>query len=412
MKITKKQAGRFLLAYQKLLPPRKMKGKDGVLQYIHDAGCIQFDPLNMVGINPHLVLQSRIYDYRKEYLQELLYSDRKLLDGWDKNMSIYPAEDWPFFKRYRDEAYKKHGGKSSSIAGILPEIRETIAREGPLSSIDLKFDDLVDWPWAPTRASRAALESMYFWGELIIHHKEGTRKVYDFTDKYLPREILSLPDPNRTMKRYYEWQVKRRIGSVGMLWDRPGDAWLGIRWMKSGERSEAFKSLLRRGEIIALEVEDVKHPIYILKEDEPLLDDVLRWTDIQKEAAFIAPLDNLLWDRKLIEEIFDFKYTWEVYKPVSERKYGYYVLPVIYGDAFAARFEPRYSKKTGKLEILNWWWEKKTVVSKDMRDALQECLEQFLGYLGASGVEADDTRAQDLTWINNILYTHIPKNDL
>ena len=92
MQLTKKQARQFMLAHQKIIPARKLQGKEGILEYIRHVGCIQFDPLDVVGYNPYLVLQSRIENFKSEYLQELLYSDRKLLDGWDKNMSIYALE--------------------------------------------------------------------------------------------------------------------------------------------------------------------------------------------------------------------------------------------------------------------------------------------------------------------------------
>lgn len=401
MKITKKQARQFMLAYQNILPPRKAEGKEGILEYIRRVGCIQFDPLNMVGYNPYLVLQSRIDNFKPEYLQELLYSDRKLLDGWDKNMAIYTIEDWPYFSRYRKDSYRRHGNESSPINKILKEVREAIALSGPLSSIDLKFDTIVDWSWAPTRASRAALESMYFWGELIIHHKIGTRKVYDFAERHIPPKLLPMPDPNTTIEQYFEWNVKRRIGAIGLLWGRPSDAWLGIHWMKGKERGEALSRLVEKGEVLPIEVSDIKYPLYIRKEEIQLLDESLIRNDFEPQASFIAPLDNLLWDRKLIKEIFGFEYTWEVYKPISERKYGYYVLPVLYGDRFVARFEPKFNKKTGKLEIINWWWEPDVVISKEMKQALIRCFDKFLIYLGANGIQLDSksNTVKDLTWL-------------
>lgn len=387
MRLTQKQGRQFILAHQNLWQPRSLKGKDGILEYISRVGCIQFDPLNVVGYNPNLVLQSRIQNYKSEYLQELLYEDRKLLDGWDKNMSIYRVEDWPYFSRYRDRALKKYSVEISSINKLLPEVRENLREKGPLSSIDLKFDTKVNWSWAPTRAARAALESMYFWGELIIHHKVGTRKIYDFVEKYLPKDLLSMTDPNSTMNQYYEWNVKRRIGAVGLLWGRGSDAWLGVRWMKSKERTQAISRLEESGEILKIEVEDIKYPFYIRKEEAFLLHKVLKGIEAKPKASIIAPLDNLLWDRKLIKEFFGFEYVWEVYKPASERKYGYYVLPVLYGDRFVARFEPKFNKSTGNLEIVNWWWEPNVVVSQELERELSQCFEHFLYYLGATGIQ-------------------------
>jgi len=404
MKISKEHARSFILTHQQIWPPRRLQGKGGILKYIQRVGCIQFDPLNMVGHNPDLVLQSRLINYQSEYLQELLYSERKLLDGWDKNMAIYAVEDWPYFSRYRKEAYLRYGGESSHIRKILPEVREAIGQHGPLSSIDLKFDMKVDWAWAPTRAARAALESMYFWGELIIHHKVGTRKFYDFAQKHLSAELLSMTDPNTTMEKFYEWNVKRRIGAVGLLWGRPSDAWLGISWMKSKERTEALDRLEKSGEVLPIEVNGVQYPFYIRKEEIPMLNEGFKEMAAETQASFIAPLDNLLWDRKLIKAIFGFEYTWEVYKPVSERKYGYYVLPVLFGDRFVARFEPKLHKKTKKLEIINWWWEPDTVITAELEQALLRCFREFLNFLGAEYLELNPNCSQkkSLNWLSKL----------
>lgn len=101
--IDKPHARRFLLTHLGLLPPRQLHGKEGVLDYIRQVNCIQYDPINIVGQNPHLVLQSRVRGYRPSMLDALLYEDRRLIDGFDKQMSIYSAEDWPSFTYYRQQ---------------------------------------------------------------------------------------------------------------------------------------------------------------------------------------------------------------------------------------------------------------------------------------------------------------------
>lgn len=192
MLISKKQARYFLLDYHHLNPARSLRGKDGILQYINRVGCIQFDPLDKVGRNPDLVLQSRVRKYTKNYLEELLYRDRKLLDGWDKNMSIYSVKDWPFFYRLRKAAKTNLNNPSNRINCILPQVRNEIRKRGPLSSTDLDYNEKVEWSWAPTRLARAALESMYFSGELLIYRKKGTKKIYDFTKNHISSLILDL----------------------------------------------------------------------------------------------------------------------------------------------------------------------------------------------------------------------------
>ncbi len=388
--LTKQQARRFILAHQGLWPPCQLEGKDGILQYIRRVGCVQFDPLNIVGHNQDLVLQARVSGYRPLLLRELLYLDRQLLDGWDKNMSIYPVEDWPCFQRNREAARGYLGNAKRPATAILPQVRKEFEMRGPLSSADLDYNQKVNWAWAPTRLSRAVLESMYFWGELIIHHKERTRRVYDLASRHIPADLLAASDPNITEEQYHDWYMLRRIGAIGMLWNKSGDAWLGISDFKSKERTGALKRLLNMGAVFECNVEGIKMPLLMRTEDKPRLDNVLTAETLPWEATILAPLDNLLWDRQLIKELFDFDYRWEVYKPVTERTYGYYVLPVLYGGGFIARFEPGLDKKTDRLVIKNWWWEPGVRPSRRMKSDLARCFRRFAVYLEVNGIEAGE----------------------
>ena len=402
--ITKQQARRFILAHQSLWPPYELEGKAGVLAFIHRVGCIQFDPLNIVGRNPELVLQARVSDFRPVMLQELLYKDRKLLDGWDKNMSIYSVEDWPYFHRRREAAKRNPGRSPGPVRSILPRVRKAIEERGPLSSIDLDFNQTVDWSWAPTRLARAALESMYWGGELVIHHKVNTRKVYDFASRHLPEALLAASDPNVTEEQFHDWYVLRRFGGTGLLWDKSGDAWLGMFGMKSVERKAALSRLIKQDKVLEVGVKGVKLPFYMKSEDEMLLTKTLDSSRPSSHAVILAPLDNLLWDRRFVKELFDFYYVWEVYKPVAERRYGYYVLPILYGDRFVARFEPGQDKKNGVLIIKNWWWEPGVKRSERMHVALRHCFKQFLNYLGADHLQVDSktSKQANLDWLASI----------
>ena len=386
--LTKEQARRFLLAHQGLWPPKRMQGKEGVLAFVRRVGCIQYDPLNVVGRNADLVLQSRVAQYRTAMLAELLYTDRALLDGWDKNMSIYGLEDWPYFARRRASARRHYGDPSRPAVAILPQVRQAIEERGPLSSIDLEFGETVGWSWSPTRIARAALESMYWWGELVVHHKVNTRKVYDLSIRHIPEQIRTAPDPNATEEQYHDWYVLRRIGSIGLLWNRSGDGWLGMRALKSRERQAALERLIARRQVVRVRVEGVVPSLYMRSADRGTLERVLAGEETVPQAAIVAPLDNLIWERRLTEELFGFTYRWEVYKPVTEREYGYYVLPVLYGDRFVARFEGKRDKKRGLLSVENWWWEPGVEPLEAMMGSLADGLAQFVGFLEVDAVQA------------------------
>ncbi|MDA3941243.1 MAG: winged helix DNA-binding domain-containing protein [Spirochaetia bacterium] len=281
---------------------------------------------------------------------------RDLVDGWDKNMSIWSVKDWPFFIR-----------KRTDHINIYKE--------------------------------RAVLESMYHSGELVIHHKKGTRKYYSLTENLLPAELLNKQDPNTTMADYYRWYVKRRIGAVGLLWNRAGDAWLGSH-LKKDHRIQGINSLLERDEIAEIKIADIDELFYMPKQELAILED----REEHNEAAVIAPLDNLIWDRKLISRLFNFDYKWEVYTPAKDRKYGYYVLPVIYAGCFIARFEPIMNRKTKELLVQNWWWEKDIKINQDMTDALIRCFADFAKFLNAGKISTSNSLAtHGFKWLGNCI---------
>ena len=329
-----------------------------------------------------------------------MYKDRSLLDEWDKEMSIYATEDWLCFERNRKASFERYKD-IEDIKMYLPYIREVIEEKGPVTSSDLKLDQIIDWSWAPTRLSRAALESMYLWGELIICNKANSRKLYDFADKHIPKQILHMENPNKTLENYHDWHILRRIGAVGLLWNKAGDAWLGIKEMKSKERSEAFGRLLDKGLIIEIQVEGLKYPLYMKNEYLGLLEGVLQKEAAKPRGAILAPLDNMLWDRKLMQELFGFEYRWEVYKPAVQRKYGYYVLPILYGNKFVARFEPVLDKENKALIIKNWWWESEVRVTAKIRKELQRCIKDFMNFTDTQSLVINDNTltASKLEWL-------------
>ncbi len=98
-------------------------------------------------------------------------------------------------------------------------------------------------------------------------------------------------------------------------------------------------------------------------------------------ARFLAPLDNLLWDRKMLEMLFGFSYRWEVYTPVAKRKFGYYVLPVLYNDRFVARFEAEPVREAGAFVVRNWWWEPQVVPNDEMRETIAGEMARFAAFL-------------------------------
>ena len=403
--LTNKQARQFILLKHGLLGAHKFIGKQGALEFVRQAGCIQFDPVDSCGKNAELTLQSRVKNFTKQTLSELLYTDRSLVDFPDKNLSIFPTEDWPYFQRYRQAA--KDGGRNfPELEELEKQAIEYIRINGAVSSDDLPMQGSIHWHssihWSGvwngnTNAARAVLEQLYSTGVLIIHHKNGSRKYYDLADKYLPAQLLDSPDPLPDDFAHKKWRVLRRIGAVGLLWNRPSDAWLNIWDMKSPERIQIFKELLSEGKILAVQVEGISAELYYRAKDHPLLETVLENRDYKPRCEFLAPLDCFLWDRKLIKALFDFEYSWEIYTPAPKRKYGFYVLPILYGDRFAGRIEAVCQSKTNVLLVKNIWYEDGVRQTKKLLSEIDKTLKRFARFNQCGSIQFETPECRKLS---------------
>jgi uncharacterized protein YcaQ len=393
-----------MLAWQGLYPPRSWKGKRGVKSFFQRVRSIQFDPINVVGRNPDLVLQSRVEDYSPSLLEGMLYKERVLVDSWDKKANISLTEDWPYFSRYRASIGKMLGVSPDLVKELAPAILDQIAREGPQSSLEFKIDKKTDWAWGPTRAIKAGLEVLYKQGLLGVHHRVSSRRYFDLIENLLPAQLLKAPDPNQDLEAYYRWHVLRRISAMGLAHPNAGDQWGGMLDLKTSRRREILQELVAAGELVMIEVDELTgEGFYMRGEDFSLIQGSLKDQPVKK-AAFIAPLDNLLWDRKTIKRLFDFRYVWEVYKPESKREYGFFVLPVLYGDEIVGRFDPIFNREKAQLHIKDWWWEKGVQVDQEMAQALKECMSRFLIYLNGHEIKYSQTllKKGHLDWLREI----------
>ncbi|MFA5007591.1 MAG: crosslink repair DNA glycosylase YcaQ family protein [Candidatus Izemoplasmatales bacterium] len=385
---TKAEARRFILLKQGLLGPTRYVGKQGVLDYVRAAGCIQFDPVDVCGMNADLVLQARVKGYRKEHLQELLYKDRLLYDHFDKQMSVIPTEDYPAFFRNRRHI-RQWGRVSETIDAVAPKIRDLSAGK---ESFSTKSFDLgrADWYWGETSLSRATLEAMYYSGELLIHHKEGKIRHFAPAENLIPKALLDAPDPHPDEASYHAWRVLRRVGAVGLLWDKGPEAYLMIGGLTAAKRREAFARLLEEGSVVPASVEGLKDAFYLKTEDLPLATLAKEERRYPKKATLVAPLDAMIWDRNLIRAIFGFDYVWEIYTPPGKMKYAHYALPLLYGETFVGRVELRTLRKEDVLSVKNVWLEDGFKPTQAFQTALTSCFERFAAFSGLSAVRIEE----------------------
>jgi hypothetical protein len=346
------------------------------------AGCVQYDPVDVCGKNSELVFQSRVKGFTKARLHEELYSKRTLIEHFDKNMAMYLTEDWPKFSRIR----ARHQNAGYEVQNLKEEVLSIVSEKKICTPKDLDLVGKIPWNWQHTSRAKAVLEMLYFQGELGIHHRMRTIRYYSPIQDLLSKELLEEADPFSTDHEFQKWMMLRRLKSVGLLWNRPSDAFLAIPGLNTEIRTQIFSELLASGQILEVNIPEIKWPLYLAAEDEGLLVSSKDFESKTIRMEFLAPLDNLIWDRKLIKALFGFDYTWEIYSIESKRKYGYYVLPILEGTAFVGRIELANDQKNHALILKNLWWEEGITLSKGRKTRLEQCLERFRNFSEADAI--------------------------
>lgn len=340
-------------------------------------GSVQYDPLHPVGQNHDLVLQARVPDYLVGDWQKLAYQERIVNDAWDKQASLVLMRDFPMRRIYYDW-HSPHWRKA--ILDQYPQeveiVFDELCERGPLSSTEFHFQKHhTHWEgsWFGPKLTKNILRALWHTGQVQIYRRNKGKHVYDLTEKVVPSHIYEVePIP---AKQSIEWLILLRHQAVGLMRPNAGsEVWsLGI---PAPERRLHIQKLLQRGDLVAVDVDGLRYnalPQTIEHLDED--------TSIEYEMRFVAPLDQLMWDRPAVAELFNFDYVWEVYKPEKLRRWGYYVLPVMLGDRFVARIDSRMSH--GVWEIHKWYWEDGVELTLDALQALEQAVSRFRRYLGA-----------------------------
>ena len=360
MHVSAPAARRFLVRRHLLTPPRSLPAEPAsVMRVVDRVGSLQFDPLEVAGRNHDLVLLARVAGYRRSWTDDLLYRDRVLYETYNKMLSIVPTAELPWYRIAWDRSHQAHlGGAFDEHAPLVEELVARIAAEGPLSSTDWDSRAEIDWYWRPTNQVRAILEALGEAGILAIARREGNRRYYDLVERLFPASLLAERPPERDQLRHKLLSRFRANGLLGETGEYTLWAGLGV----AGERNRLRDELLERGEIAPVHVEGLKGRRFVISDELPVLElsaaEVEAGVPLEAPgAAFLAPLDPLAWDRDLLLRLYDFDYRWEVYVPQAKRRWGYYVLPLLYGDRLVGRIEPRIDRKARTLRVLDLWWE-------------------------------------------------------
>lgn len=394
---SKKEARRILCRYHNLDGAEMLVGKAGVEKIMHRIHSIQYDPLNVVARNADLALQARVRDYKKQHLYDLLYEEHKLFDGFDKEMCIVDSADFSRFRFLRSEYRNQilptlQYRNQTDVFAILDDVKAFVEVHGITGAKDISIGEVRESRWGHRKLSSVALDYLFNSGVISVADRKGTQKYFDLTERIFNGKYLQT-DQDMTVDEFVEWYVERRIQSVGFLRQKAGAAWQGYYVSNNELRNSALKSLIEKQKITEFKIEGTDDSFYCSSESRQYFEN----PGNSDYARIIAPLDNIMWDRKTVQMLFGFTYSWEVYLPADKRKYGYYVLPVLYNDQLVARFEAEPIRQTDEFVIKNWWWEHGVTPTVDMAETIDAEMNRFADFLNVPNAAKNIIKIRSIT---------------
>jgi uncharacterized protein YcaQ len=338
-KLTRQQAGRIAIMAQSLDADRPTDLYDAVRR----LGRVQMDPTAVVARTEHLVLYSRIGAYDRADLERLMWKERKLFEYW---AFIVPMADLAIYRRTMDDLRVGRSRWSRYLtrwmtgnAAFRTKVLRELARRGPLKSRDIEDTSNIAYQssgWNGNRNVGRMLDALWATGEVAIVGRDGGERVWGLAKDWYPKGVR--PAPVKEVARTVTARVLATRGLVTLK-----DFNSGFDGQPEGWK-DALADLVREGKAEEVTVEGVKNTFYA---STPLLERRFRG-----RTAVLSPFDRLIHDRVRAREFFDLDYLLEIYVPPAKRKWGYYVLPVLDGDRFVARFDARREPATSTFRVL------------------------------------------------------------
>jgi uncharacterized protein len=355
-------ARRLLLLAQGLgADPARHCDTGTVLRLVEALGFVQIDSIRVVERAHHLILAARLHDYRPAHWRRLLEHDRRLFEHWTHDAAAIPTRFFPHWQ-HRFAAHRAtiernawwRARLGSDAEAACAAVRERIRAEGPLQSRHFEAPPRgrggAWWGWKP---AKAALEYLWHTGELAITRRENFQKVYDLTERVLPAAVaLPAPSPDE----HLEWACSTALARLGVATTSEIAAfWHAVELAAVRDWCAARA---RAGRIVAVRVAPADGSRPVAAWAMPDWRTRLRHTDeLPAVLRLLAPFDPILRDRRRTLRLFGFDYRFEGFVPAPQRRFGYYVLPILEGDRLVGRIDPQPVGADGALRARHVWWE-------------------------------------------------------
>jgi uncharacterized protein YcaQ len=397
-------ARRFILGKQGLWPGRRWRGVEGTEQAMRAMEYLQLDPLQIIARSQDITLHSRVLDYTPETWEDVAYRQRKFFD-WGGWLAVRPMEELPHWRAVM--RHERDGGPDydprvrrmgRDHADAVDEMRTILRERGIVNNRDFEMAKRTRTQSYRGRKD-SALALYYLWrtGEVMTHHRENFERVYALTETVAPAHLIRESDAAEADRFLIKKEV--RFSGLSRL-KRTSDAF--HRGLPFSKKTQILEAMLTDGTLIEVKVEGWRGVRYALGSDAKTLRELsaghvpAAWTPLEttttEEVVFLAPLDPVS-ARGRAKVLFGFDYVWEVYKPEHKRKFGYYTLPILWGDRLVARFDSKLDRTTDTFVILGLWLENEALGKDEaFAEPLARGFARFVTFLGARKLDAEAIR--------------------
>jgi len=388
-----KQARALILKSQGLLNPNLGKGKAATRRIIEHIGYVQIDTLSVAARAHHHTLWSRLPDYKENYLNELLEKDKSVFEYWSHAASYLPMSDYRFSlfvkKGYAEGKSHWFGQDKKMNKFVLDRIKA----EGPLQSKDFewrgelaiasetsRFKRKDPGNWYEWKPAKKALEQLFMEGKLMVAKRQGFQKVYDLTERVLPAKV-NIDRP--TEDEFSEYLIKKAIQANGIVEEKE------VYYLRKGMKepvNKVLKRMLKEGSVIEVQLETNDKLRYITTAEQLKSIEKIK---LENQIQILSPFDNVLIQRKRVVSLFDFDYQIECYVPEPKRKFGYFCLPVLHGDKFVARFDPKGDRASKVFYIKCMHFEKGFKPDENFNNLFAQKLIAYVTFTGCDKIKIE-----------------------
>jgi uncharacterized protein len=377
--------------------------KDSIISTIHALGYVQIDTIAVIERAHHHTLWMRHPDYSPEALHKMQSIDRSVFEFWTHAMSYIPMADYRFYipkmRNFENPASQWALQGLAKCRDIMPAVLDRIRQEGPLSAKDFvpeqKKKGGTWWDWKP---AKLALELLLWRGNLMVTERRNFNKIYDLTERVLPDNIdTRIPSPEELGR----FVVQRALSSFGVARETDIRCFLQPDTIRDADMqlvtrqtlTNTLLNMMHTNEVVPVHIEDDETINYALAETVSTIDLLNRSENV---VSLLSPFDNLIIQRDRTKRLFDFNYTLECYVPEPKRKFGYFVLPILWNNRFVGRLDPKADRKQKQLLIQKLTFEPDVTNFDELLPSLASKLMQFQLFNGCNSIVLKDVQPAKL----------------